>query len=125
MRLHLFDEYLDRIQNLQHRIRTKEVLFWVAKTFPMLVPRIAWNQPMFTDHGTYIIGFSVSKKHLAVSLEREGILQFANEIERSGYEASKMLFRIAWESPVDYALLERMITFTIKDKADCSTFWRK
>ena len=24
---------------------------------------------MFTDHGTYIIGFSVSKKHLAVAPE--------------------------------------------------------
>ncbi|MCQ4950818.1 hypothetical protein NE646_14380, partial [Bittarella massiliensis] len=41
--------------------------------FPDLTPKIAWNQPMFTDHGTFIIGFSAAKAHLAVAPERAGI----------------------------------------------------
>lgn len=125
MSTHVFAAYLAQIEEPLHCARTKEVLQWVTDTFPALTPRIAWNQPMFTDHGTYIIGFSVSKKHLAVSPEREGILRFADDIRRSGYESGKMLFRIQWNSPVDYALLEKIIAFTIEDKADCVTFWRK
>lgn len=33
-----------------------EVLDWVAEHYPELELRIAWNQPLFTHHGTYIIG---------------------------------------------------------------------
>ncbi|QCB29216.1 hypothetical protein [Corynebacterium endometrii] len=28
---------------------------------------IAWNQPMFTHHDTFIIGFSHAKKHMAAA----------------------------------------------------------
>ena len=40
---------------------------WAERTFSGLEPRVAWNQPVFTDHGTFIIGISVSAGHLAVS----------------------------------------------------------
>lgn len=127
MKTKVFEQYLAQIANLQNRERTQEVLRWVAEKFPQLAPRVAWNQPMFTDHGTFILGFSVSIKHLAVSPEREGVVRFFDEIQRSGYESSNsmMLFRIGWNRPVDYALLERIIAFNIAEKADCSTFWRK
>ena len=59
--MELFDEYLERIGDPRHRARIQEVLAWVAETFPELTPRIAWSQPMFTHHGTFIIGFSTAK----------------------------------------------------------------
>lgn len=121
----VFDKYLTTIDNPDNRARTAEVLRWVGETFPSLSPRIAWNQPMFTDHGTYIIGFSVSKRHLAVSPERQGILQFAERIAQAGYDCSKMLFRIGWNSQVDYGLLKTIIAYNMRDKADCQTFWRR
>jgi uncharacterized protein YdhG (YjbR/CyaY superfamily) len=120
-----FAEYLARIDDPQHRARTEEVLDWVARRFPSLAPRIAWNQPMFTEHGTYIIGFSVAKQHLAVAPERAGLDRFSDEIVRAGYDHSKELIRIRWDSPVDFPLLERIIEFNLQDKAECSTFWRK
>ena len=120
----VFKTYLERMENPDNRARMREILQWVGDTFPSLSARIAWNQPMFTDHGTYIIGFSASQKHLAVSPEREGIVRFAAEIQAAGYTCAKMLFRIKWQDPVDFGLLERMIRFIIKDKADCPTFWR-
>ncbi len=121
----VFAAYLDRIENAEHRARTEEVLRWVSERFPNLVPKIAWNQPMFTDHGTFIIGFSVAKKHIAVAPEKAGIDQFSDEIERAGFEHTKELMRLPWDCPVDYTLLEKMITFNISDKAECTTFWRK
>lgn len=121
----VFAEYLARIDNLGHRDRTEEVLKWIIKKYPNLVPKIAWNQPMFTDHGTFIIGFSVSKHHLAVAPEKAGINHFSDEIVKAGYEHTKELVRIRWDGPVDFSLLERMIDFNITEKADCTTFWRK
>ncbi len=120
-----FEEYLAQIENLQHRTRTEEVVNWVTATFPNLVPKFAWNQPMFTDHGTFIIAFSVAKPHLAVAPEGAGIIHFTEEIEQAGYDCGVKFFRIRWQDAVDYALLERIIRYNITDKADCVTFWRK
>lgn len=123
--MEVFAECLERINNLQHRSRVEEVLGWILDNFPKLTPRIAWNQPMFTDHGTFIIGFSVAKHHMSVAPEKAGIHHFSDEIVQAGYEYSKELIRIPWDSPVDYSLLKRIIEFNILDKAECSTFWRK
>jgi len=120
-----FADYLAKIDNPEHRERMEEVFAWVFNTFPNLEPKIAWNQPMFTDHDTYIIGFSIAKQHMAVAPEIVGINHFSDEIVQAGYDHTKQLLRIKWSSPVDYSLLEKMIEFNITDKADCSTFWRK
>lgn len=121
----VFENYLMSIDNVQHRARTEEILGWIGNRFPNLVPKIAWNQPMFTDHDTFIIGFSVSKHHLAVGLEGPEIVHFSEEIIKSGYVHSKNLFRIKWSDTIDFSLLEKIIEFNIMDKAECSTFWRK
>lgn len=123
--MQVFSDYLEKIDNPEHRVRTKEVLDWVTTTFPGLEPRIAWNQPMFTDHGSFIIGFSVSKDHLAVAPERAGIVRFSEEILQAGYDHSKELMRIRWSKPLDFSLLKKMIEFNILDKKECTTFWRK
>lgn len=120
-----FLDYLKQIENAQHFNRTKEILEWVMQTFPELEPKIAWNQPMFTYHGTFIIGFSVANKHLAISPEREGMEHFTDEIASAGYGQSKMLFRIKWDEDVNYVLLKNIITFNRSEKVDCKTFWRK
>ncbi|HZG75468.1 MAG TPA: iron chaperone [Paenibacillus sp.] len=123
--MEVFEEYIAQIGDTHHRTRIIEVLSWVAKTYPALVPKLAWNQPMFTDHGTFIIGFSASKKHLAVAPEQAGMHHVAEDIARAGYDRTKELVRFPWDRPVDYSLLEKMIEFNIADKADCTTFWRK
>jgi len=119
-----FADYLAKIDNPQHRERMEEVFAWVTGKFPELQPKIAWNQPMFTDHDTYIIGFSISKQHMAVAPESAGINRFRDDIVQAGYDHTKGLVRIRWDRPVDYALLAKMIEYNIVDKADCSTFWR-
>ncbi|GIP59046.1 iron chaperone [Paenibacillus sp. FSL W8-0186] len=122
--MEVFAEFLDHIENPQHRERMEEVLSWVMKKFPSLSPTLKWNQPMFTDHGTYIIGFSISKKHMAVSPEQTGVAHFSDEISKVGYDQTKEIVRIPWDRPVEYSLLEKMIEFNMMDKATCTTFWR-
>ncbi|MBB6175686.1 hypothetical protein HNQ82_000497 [Anoxybacillus tengchongensis] len=123
--MEVFEQYLARIENVDHRNRTEEILRWVCDTFPQLKPQIKWNTPMFTDHGTFIIGFSTAKHHLSVSPEEACMTRFADEIAQAGYSATKGLFRIPWNEPVNYELLEKIIEFNIQEKADCTTFWRK
>lgn len=122
--MEVFAEFLSRIDNPQHLARTEEVLGWVSKKFPTLLPVMKWNQPMYTDHGTFIIGFSVAKHHLAVSPETAGIVHFSAEIVQAGYTHTQQLIRLPWDRPVDFTLLEKMIEYNILDKANCSTFWR-
>lgn len=119
-----FTEYIESLGHPEHQLRMTEILKWVQHTFPDLVPVIKWNQPMFTDHGTYIIGFSASKQHLSVAPEQKGILQFSEKIEAAGYSHTKELFRIKWTQPIDYDLLEEMIQYNREDKKDCDPFWR-
>ncbi|MBP2241559.1 uncharacterized protein YdhG (YjbR/CyaY superfamily) [Cytobacillus eiseniae] len=122
--MEVFADFLAGIDNPLHRERTEEVLLWVHTKYPNLKTEFKWKQPMFTDHGTYIIGFSVAKKHLAVAPENAGINQLADEIVKAGFDHTKELVRIPWDRPVDFSLLGKMIEFNILDKADCSTFWR-
>lgn len=123
--MNAFAEYLATIDDSEHRAKLAAVLDRIAGNFPTLVPRIAWNQPMFTDHGTFIIAFSASKNHFAVSPEKAGMDRFGDEIDLAGYGRSMMLFRIRWTDPVDFPLLERIVRFNIADKAACKTFWRQ
>ncbi|CAM4488973.1 hypothetical protein FHS16_005175 [Paenibacillus endophyticus] len=122
--MEVFAEFLDRIANPQHRARAEEIFGWITEKYPHLVPKIAWNQPMFTDHGTFIIGFSAAKQHLAVAPEKAGINRFSDDIVQAGYDHTKELVRIKWNAQVDFSLLEKMIEFNILDKADVTTFWR-
>lgn len=123
--MEVFGTFLDSIDSQDHRRRTEDVFNWVHQAFPSLVPKIAWNQPMFTDHGTFIIAFSVAKSHLAISPDVTGMKLFSEEIRKAGYSQTKNLFRITWETEVDYSLLGRIIRFNIEDKKDCQTFWKK
>lgn len=123
--MEVFAEFIAQIDNPEHQARTEEVLNWVKEKYPKLVPVVKWNQPMFTDHDTFIIGFSVSKQHLAVSPELAGINHFSEQIVQAGYKHTKMLVQFPWNQPFDYELLAKMIDYNITDKADLSTFWRK
>jgi len=123
--MEVFNDYLNSIENIEHRKKTQEVLSWVTNRFPNLTPKMAWNQPMFTDHGTFIIGFSVAKQHLAVAPEKLTLDKFSNEIIKAGYEHGKMLVRLPFTNEIPFQLLEKIIEFNIKDKASCTTFWRK
>ena len=89
-------------------------------TEEVLVPKIVWNQPMFTDHGVHN-RFQRRQEPLAVA--EVAVDRFA-ENER-GLRSRKKFVRFTWDRPFDYSLLKRMIEFNIQDKADCSTFWRK
>lgn len=120
----VFAEYLAKIDNPVHQATVEEVLAWVMHEFPQLEPRIGWNQPMFTDHGTYIIGFSVAKGHMAVAPEKAGMDHFEEILKQGGVDHTKLLIRMKWTNPVDYGLLRQLIEYNIADKADCTSFWR-
>lgn len=120
-----FSGFLSKVEHPAHRERMEEVFRWVKNNYPNLKPEIKWNQPMFTDHGTFIIGFSVSNKHMAVAPEAAAITYTEDDIVKAGYDYTRNIIRIPWDRPVAYPLLAKIIVFNIRDKADCTTFWRK
>lgn len=119
-----FEEYLNTMDVPEQQDKMEAILQWVQEKYPNLERRIAWNQPMFTDHGTYIIGFSYSKNHIALSPEVKLIKKFRGLIEETGLSHTNNIIRIQWEDPVPYSLLETLIDYNIEDKADYNKFWR-
>lgn len=119
-----FNEFLQTIDNDKHRETLSDIFNWVTETFPKLETTIKWNQPMFTDHGTFILAFSKSKQHFSVAPEAKVMAEFSDRIEAVGYSQTNNLFRIKWNQDVDYKLIQDIIQYNIDDKADCPTFWR-
>ena len=119
-----FQMFLNNIANPDKRERMEDILNYVKKKFPQLKEEIKWNEPMFSDHGTFIIGFSVAKGHIAVAPEPAVISLFEKEIEKAGYSHTQGLFRIKWTDKVDFNLLDKMVTYNIEDKKDMTKFWR-
>ena len=124
MAISTLDEYLKAIPNDDNRARMVEVLNWAAERYPDLVLRIAWNQPMFTHHGTYIIGFSAASKHMAVAPERATMIRFESVMRERGTDFGTMLARQPWDKPFDYELLDAFIQDQLTDKRDITSFWR-
>lgn len=122
--LNIFNTYLNAIDSVEQRDKVDHLLTWISSEFKDLVPVIKWNQPMFTLHDTYIIGLSISKKHIAISPEVATIKRFETELITSGYSFTDNIIRIAWHEPIQYELIKQMIAFQMKDKAGYSKFWR-
>ena len=124
MAISTLDEYLETIPNDDNRARKVEVLNWVGEHYPELELRIAWNQPMFTYHGTYIIGFSAASKHMAMAPERATMIRFEPVMRERGTDFSKKFARQPWNKPFDYELLDAFIQHQLTDKRNVTSFWR-
>ena len=124
MAIKTLEEFLATIPNDDNRARMVEVLNWVAKRYPELLLRIAWNQPMFTHHGTYIIGFSAASKHMAIAPERATMIRFEPVMRKRGTDFGKMFARQPWNKPFDYELLDAFIQHQLTEKKEVTSFWR-
>ncbi|PXW92961.1 hypothetical protein DES38_10139 [Streptohalobacillus salinus] len=118
-------DFLATIEDEAKRERLVYLFDHIKTTFPTLESTIKWNQPMFIDHGTFIIAFSVSKQHMAIAPEAVTINAFSNQIQEAGYQAAKEIVRVKWKEPLDLQLIDAMIRYNIAEKKDTTSFWRK
>lgn len=120
-----FSNFLELIIDIEKKNKIEALLTWVNDNFSYLTPKIAWNQPIFLDHGTFIIGFSYSAKHISIAIEIPHLERFKNSILQNGYKCSKALFYIGWNEMINFSLLKEIIQYIIFDKKDCNSFWQK
>lgn len=116
-------EYLDSIEKPENAASLRALLDWIQTQYPQFELRIAWNQPMFTDHGTFIIGFSAATKDLAVSVELPIFERYLPQIKELGYRATKRQFHVVWGTEIDQTFLKAMINDSIAFKKNMTTFW--
>ena len=117
------DEYLAAIEPVTHADQLAAVLKQLQENHPGMELRIAWNQPMLTDHGTFIMGLSVARNHFSVAVEAPIFADLQPDISAAGYKTTTKLFQIPWDQPVNYALLDDAIAASRKLKADTTSFW--
>ena len=124
MAIKTLDEYVATIHDDDNRARMVDVLVWVGLTYPALELRIAGNQPMFTHHGTYIIGFSAASTHMAMAPERATMIRFEQVMRERGTDFGTMLTHQPWTKPFDHELLDAFIQHQLAEKRDVTSFWR-
>jgi len=118
------EDFYQAIENKEQRDKLKELIDYLLKEFPSLDVQMKWNQPMLILDGSFILGFSVSKKHFSVSPDKYALDHFTPDLKDRGYDVKKMLFSIKWEEEVDYKLMKDMVAFNIEDRKGSDTFWR-
>ena len=116
--------YLEKLGATPHRAQLITLLNWVHMTFPQLQARVARNQPMFTDYGTFIIEFSTAKDHLNIALESHTLDSYRDAITAAGDKATKMLWQVAFDVPINHKLLTEIIQYNMDTKQAMTTFWR-
>ncbi|MBG9987887.1 DUF1801 domain-containing protein [Aerococcaceae bacterium DSM 111176] len=124
MTLNTIEEFYNSIDNTEHREYVEDLVQHIQEKFPELELEIKWSQPMFSQDGTYIIGFSTAKKHLAVAPEGKGIRQFQDYLDEHEMDYTKQLIRMPWNKPFDIKLIDDMIVFNMEDKKGYPKFWR-
>lgn len=122
--LDFFSDILNKIPSPEHRAKAGALIEWIAETYPSLVPYIGWNQPMFTHHGTFILGMSFAKNHLSLTPEAVGMQKFSNDVDALGLSKTDGLFRVKWSDEMPLDLIGNMIEFNLEDKKEVTSFWR-
>lgn len=118
------DEFLASIDDPINAQKISDLLDWIKTTFPSTALRIAWNQPMVTDHDTFVIGFSAAKNHFSVAVETNIFETYLDQIKAAGYKANKKTFQIQWSQEINLKLLQTLIAAEIEDKKDVTSFWK-
>jgi uncharacterized protein YdhG (YjbR/CyaY superfamily) len=115
--------FLNEISNEKLRLKLYEIIEWIESNYSDFNLEYKWNQPMLVRNGTYIMGFSVSKKHIGVGLEALIMEHFKTSLEARNIEHGKMIFRIKEDDEVDYNLLSTIIDYIVIFKKDVKSFW--
>ena len=85
---------------------------------------IARSQPMFTHHGTYIIGLSAAPKHMALTPERATMIHFEPIFHERDTDFGKRFARQPLNNPFDYELLDAFIQDQLAGKQVITSLWR-
>ncbi|OTA25564.1 hypothetical protein B9G54_07360 [Alloscardovia macacae] len=119
-----FAEYLEgpRVPDTTREL-LREVLSWMCTTHPELETRIAWNQPMFTHHGTFIVGFSASSKHLSFAPEVPVLEQLRSAFSERGYKCLKKTVNLPLSLSLPFDLLDEAVAAQMELKKDVTSFW--
>lgn len=124
MKTDLFDEYLLKAGSAESGDKVEMVFDWIESEFPQLKPDVKWGTPLYTYHGTFIIGVKPAKNHFSINPEVKGIQVFSDNIKASGYTHAAMTYKIKYNDEVDYKLLKDIIEYNIEDKKYHDKFWR-
>ena len=118
------EEFYKTIEVDENREKFKKLMERIQEKYPDMNLEIKWSQPMFVMEGTFIIGFSVAKKHFSLAPEHKGLEYVEEELREKKMDYGKQIIRFPWDKEIDYDLIYRVIDFNREDKKGSKKFWR-
>ena len=80
MKNDLFQPYLEKIEGEKNSTKVRRVYEWIEEEFPKLEPEVKWSTPLYSHHGTFIIGVKPAKNYFSINPEPKGIDVFSDKI---------------------------------------------
>ena len=98
--------------------RTVRRIFRAVQTkHPKLDMVVAWNQPMLRSGKHYVIGVSVSKKHITLNPFSKAVMD-EFRVTLAKYEPLKHTFKVPLDWKVDASLVQRMAKARLAEAKD-------
>ncbi|MGB4984593.1 MAG: DUF1801 domain-containing protein [Erysipelotrichaceae bacterium] len=119
-----FEDYLVSLKTKEQKDKITEIINWIDENYPQLEKRIAWNVPNYVYKNTFILGLSVSTKHISINPEPQTMMVYSDRIKNSGYSQTSNIFRILLSDKIDFPLIQQIIDYNILEKEGCNTYWR-
>lgn len=102
------EEYLASLTDPQKQ-QINTLIAIITATFTDLQLLIAYNQPMFTQNGTYVVGLSASSKHVSLNPFHETVVaSFASQFPANMVTTHTLKW--ALDTPIDDTLVIAIVT---------------
>ena len=101
------DAFFEKVDPIAAKT-AKAIFAAVTEKHPTLELVMAWNQPMLRNEKGYVLGVSVSKKHLTVApFGGDALAAVADRLAK--YTVNKKTFQVPLDWKVDAALLRAIV----------------
>lgn len=116
--------YFNNTKN-SDKIVAENLYFKLIKEIKEIDYHYAWNHPMIISkkNKNFIMAINTAKEHFTIAIEKEVLHHFKEEIEYNDYKLLQKGFKIKYNQPINYELIQKIIYFTIELKKDHKNFW--
>ena len=95
----------------------KEFRALVKELAPGGVEVIRYGMPTLQINGKNVLHYAAMKNHFGFYPAPSGVIAFAKDLDKAGYEYSKGCIRFPYTKPLPLPLVKKIVKFRVKEAA--------